>query len=409
MKKYKLLGIFELVVFLDMLNGAYPWFFWNIKTGYLSLLFSVISIIYLKINGIKFNLGSNYGLGLLLLYVSTFFSVDHIAISERFSRLLFFIPILALASDVQNAPKIFSTIAKWFSLLLIPSMLLHVLFLIVGFPPSTIIVNETIPDNYVYFNYILLIKNIVMPDYQIRFCSIFLEPGYLGTLLSFLLYVGRFDFRKWYNIVLLCALILTLSLAGYVISALGWSFIRLQGGKSIKQLVKIVIALGVIYYGGISYNGGNNTFNENILSRLEYDEERGVSGNNRTSHMANAFFEECVNNGNLLLGVGGQKIKELNGRTTKGASFNNQIRGAGYMMFFITNGIIQAIIILLGYIVILKKSESKYSLCFLLLIIITFVQAAYPLSSSWLIPFVLGCLINQHNNENRNINFSSRP
>lgn len=210
MKKNKLLWLFELVIFLDMINGAYPWFFWNVKASYLNLLFAVISILYLKINGIKLQM-SNYGVGLLLLFASTFFNVNSASVSERIFQLLFFVPIWVLTCDVRNSQRIFITMAKWLSILLVPSIILHLLFLAIGFPLSVIIINENVPDNYVYFNYFFLIKNIVMEDYQIRFCSIFLEPGYIGTLLSFLLYVGKFDFKKRYNLILLVALVLTIN------------------------------------------------------------------------------------------------------------------------------------------------------------------------------------------------------
>ena len=43
MKKVKYLGLFEIVVFLDMIYGAYPWFFWNIKPLYINVIFSVLS------------------------------------------------------------------------------------------------------------------------------------------------------------------------------------------------------------------------------------------------------------------------------------------------------------------------------------------------------------------------------
>lgn len=407
MKKYRLLWLFELVIFLDMLNGAYPWFFWDVKPSYLNILFAIISILYLKINGIKLQTSTNYAFGLFLLFASTFFNVNSASITEIISQLLFFVPIWALTCDINNSERIFSTVAKWFSVILVPSMILHLLFLATDFPPSVIVVNEAAPSNYIYFNYFILIKNIVMEDYQIRFCSIFLEPGYLGTLLSFLLYVGKFDFKKRYNLILLLALVLTISLAGYVIAAMGWIFIKLQEGKSIKRLVQIFIVLGLVYWGGISYNGGNNILNDNILSRLQYDEDKGISGNNRTSHLADAYFEQYSKNGQILFGVGQQTIRKINGGTTKGADFNDQIRGAGYKIFFMTNGIIQAVIILIGYLHIMKRSEKKYSICFLLLVIMTFIQASYPLSSSWLIPFVFGCLLNRRKYESRNINISS--
>lgn len=406
MKKPKLLIIFELMLFLEMLSGAYPWFFWNINTNYLYVLFAIIALLYLKANRLKLKITSNIGVGFIILFLGTLISVDSQTINEKIYRICCFIPILAIASDTNNCRNIFETIAKWFAIILVPSMLLHVLFLIIGFPPSLIIINPIVPDNYIYFNYFILVKNIIMSDYELRFCSIFLEPGYLGTLLSFLLYIGKFDFKKFYNIVFLLALVLTLSLAGYVIAGIAWIFIKFQEGKSLKRLAQVAMVFSAIYFGGTYYNGGNNILNNNIISRLQYDQDTGIAGNNRTSHMADDYFENLTNSGEILTGIGAKRVRQINGGGTKGADFNDQIRGAGYKIFFITNGIIQAVIILLGYLFFIGNTDVKYGIGFLLLIIITFIQAAYPLSTSWLIPFVFGCVLNLRSNENRNINIS---
>lgn len=407
MRNPKYLKLFAFAVFLEMISGAYPWFFWNLNTNYLFVLCTIITFIYLKKNKLKLSIRSSYGFGFALLFVSTLLNVDSHTINERIYQICSFIPMLAIVSDKKYGEEMYTNITKWLSYILVPSMLLHVIFLAIGFPPSLIIVNEAVPDSYVYFNYFILVKNIIMSDYQIRFCSIFLEPGYLGTMLSFLLYVGRFDFKKKYNVVFLLALILTLSLAGFVIAALAWVLIKLQEGKSIKRLVQIACVLGIVYYGGISYNGGNNILNEQILSRLQYDKDKGISGNNRASHMAEAYFDYYMQTGEILFGVGQQQVRKINGGGAAGVDFNDQIRGAGYMIFFITNGIIEAVIIFFGYLMFVRKTDRKYGLGFLLLIVITFVQAAYPLSPSWLIPFILGCVLNSKNYENRHTDISS--
>lgn len=409
MRSPKLLKLFTFAVFLEMISGAYPWFFWNLNTNYLFVLCTIVSLFYLKKNRLNLNIKSSYGLGFALLFISTLLNVDTVSINERVYQICSFIPMLAVVSDKKHGKEIYETIAKWLSFILVPSMLLHVLFLAIGFPPSMIIVNDAVPDSYVYFNYFILVKNIMMSDYQIRFCSIFLEPGYLGTMLSFLLYVGRFDFKKKYNIVFLLALILTLSLAGFVIAALAWVLIKLQEGKSIKRLVQIACILGIVYYGGINFNGGNNVLNEQILSRLQYDKDKGISGNNRASHMAEAYFDYYMQTGEILFGVGRQQVRKINGGGAAGVDFNDQIRGAGYIIFFITYGIIEAIVIFFGYLMFVRKTDKKYGYGFLLLIVVTFVQASYPLSTSWLIPFIFGCVLNPRNYENRHTNISSCP
>lgn len=402
----KFIKLFAFAVFLEMISGAYPWFFWGINTNYLFVLCTIISLLYVRKNKLKLNILSNYGLGFALLFMGTLLNVNSYSINERVYQICSFIPMLVIVSDKDNGEEIYSTIAKWLSYLLVPSILLHFVFQVIGFPLSTIIINKNVPDSYVFFNYFILLKNIVTPD-SIRFCSVFLEPGYLGTMLSFLLYVGRFNFEKKYNIVFLVALILTISLAGFVIAALGWVLIKIQEGKSVKRLIQIVCVFGFIYYFGINYNGGNNIFNNQILSRLQYDKENGISGNNRNSHMTDDYFDYYMQNGDILLGVGKQEVRKINGGGTAGVGFNDQIRGAGYKIFFITNGVVEAIVILFGYLMFVSTMDRKYGYGFLLLIVLTFVQAAYPLSTSWLIPFVFGCVLNSRYYENRYSDISS--
>lgn len=408
MKKVKYLGLFEIVVFLDMIYGAYPWFFWNIKPLYINVIFSVLSVIYAKANNIRIFKNTNYVLGLCVLYLSTLVTVDVRAFHEYLYPIFVFIPLLTLVSDKKNGNVIFEHVTKWFSWVLIPSIILHLIFLVIGFPSSALIINEKIPDSYVYFNYFILVKNIILPDYEFRFCSIFLEPGYLGTLLAFLLYVGKYDFRVNHNRIFTVALLLTMSLAGYVVFVLGWILSKLQKRQSVKKILYITFVLWGTYIVGVNYNNGNNYLNENIISRLKYDEDKGISGNNRNSYTTDLYFDEYLKSGDLILGVGSQKVNKINGGSTAGNNFNDQIRGAGYKIYFITNGIIQSLMILFGYILLLRKSQKRYMYGFLLLIILTFIQASYPLSTSWLIPFIFACILNPlDKNENRNINFSS--
>ena len=55
------------------------------------------------------------------------------------------------------------------------------------------------------------------------------------------------------------------------------------------------------------------------------------------------------------LGLETKQYEKINGGSAKGASFNDQIRGAGYKIFFMQNGIVQALIILIGYMYIMKS------------------------------------------------------
>ena len=58
-------------------------------------------------------------------------------------------------------------------------------------------------DNYYFFIRGTYFSEGVFP----RFCSIFLEPGYVGCFSSFMLFLNKYDLHKWKNIVYLVAVI----------------------------------------------------------------------------------------------------------------------------------------------------------------------------------------------------------
>lgn len=149
----KFIKLFAFAVFLEMISGAYPWFFWGINTNYLFVLCTIISLLYVRKNKLKLNILSNYGLGFALLFMGTLLNVNSYSINERVYQICSFIPMLVIVSDKDNGEEIYSTIAKWLSYLLVPSILLHLVFQVIGFPLSTIIINKNVPDSYVFFNY----------------------------------------------------------------------------------------------------------------------------------------------------------------------------------------------------------------------------------------------------------------
>ena len=98
-----------------------------------------------------------------------------------------------------------------------------------------------------------------------------------------------------------------------------------------------------------------------------------------------------MSTGDLIQGVGNDEIQKINDAST--GSFGDSIRGAGYKIFFIREGIIAAVAYLFIYLLMalykIPKEQKLYSYGFVVLIIITFIQASYPSSFSLLVPFVL--------------------
>jgi hypothetical protein len=229
-----------------------------------------------------------------------------------------------------------------------------------------------------------LLKRIFGEDWSIRFQAFFLEPGYLGTLCCFMLYADNFNLKKNENKVILTALILSLSLAGFITGIIGY----IISIRKMKRIMLFAIILYITYLISINYNDGHNAINEEILYRLQYDAEKGISGNNRFSETTDIVYDK-LNLKEFLFGLGRDVVLRLNTSTHN----NDNITGCGYKLFFITYGILSFILVFFFYGFVgfsLGKHKKYYVLGFLFLVFITFIQASYPLSYSWLIPYTLG-------------------
>ena len=278
-------------------------------------------------------------------------------------------------------------INKWFSFILVVSLFFWLLGIIVDFPSFGIINGGD--DNYVYYNHIFYLQN----KYDIggfRFCSIFREPGHVSMICAFMLFANKYDFHKKYNWVYLLTIIVSFGLSGYVLLVVGL-FIYLcinLSWKYVKWLIFSGIVLLGVYYFGVHYNGGDNVINELIISRLEFDEDKGVSGNNRVSLATEFNFLRAVLTGDIINGYGVEGLANL---------YNpDEFIGAGYMVYLLTYGIIGTVLVLLVYFFIcLKSPMKKYAFGMLLLYSISFIQRAYPLWESWIIPFICATLVHK--------------
>ena len=146
-------------------------------------------------------------------------------------------------------------------------------------------------DNYYFF---LLNQDTVFRYIIPRFSAVFLEPGYLGCLMSILLFSDRFQFGKGHriNFIFLVALIMSFSLAGWLLALFAFIMNRLstQSGRVFWLLFIIVtISFGANFFR--DYKNGNNIVNESILMRLEYDkQDSSIAGYNRSSESLDYFF-----------------------------------------------------------------------------------------------------------------------
>lgn len=266
-------------------------------------------------------------------------------------------------------------ITKWLSILLIASIGVFISTLIVNYPPPLAIFYMEDLNYDPFLNYGLFLKSTADFGIVPRFNAFFLEPGHLSIISAFLIIANKFDFRgNKYCFVLLLSVIMSFSLAGYVL--LGISYVMFSV-KNIRTLFGIALMGGIIFIGTQLWNNGDNVVNELIFSRLQYDENKGVSGNNRTTPETDALFDSMVYSGEIVKGIDNKE--------------DIRIRGAGYKVFLIRYGIITTILVFIFYLCLIPKNVNrKYAFIFITMILLCFLQRAYPWWFSWLLPFTLG-------------------
>lgn len=296
-----------------------------------------------------------------------------------------------LLDDIKNSYSHLKFIATTLSAIIVPGLILHFLFIFSFLPTSVPIVY---PGSFVYVfsNYLFVLEGLIYEQGSGRFMSIFLEPGYFATLSVFLLYALKFNFKLKQVKIITAGILCSLSLFGYGAFAIAYLYYKGINGVKIQKYLVILIAMVFFVTVFKDLNGGHNIINEKILSRLESDDERGFAGNNRVGEGVDTYFDYYLSTGDLIQGVGNDEIRKINDAST--GSFGDSIRGAGYKIFFIREGIIAAVAYLFIYLLMalykIPKAQKLYSYGFVVLIIITFIQASYPSSFSWLVPFVLG-------------------
>ena len=215
-------------------------------------------------------------------------------------------------------------------------------------------------------------------------------------MVAFLLFINGYNIKNKSTIVLFVSLLCTLSLAGYVLAAIG--FILLQMKRNFKttlsHLAKVAVLFCAVYTFASNYNNGNNLVNELIFSRLEYDSQEGtIAGDNRASNSLKQYYENLTPN-EFLFGIGSKRYSD--------EASGGLLAGAGYQLFIVIYGVAAVISVLLFYLsIIYSNNKSVRTEYFFLLILyaLCFVQRSYPFWASEVFTFTLanGIFLNRIN------------
>ena len=391
-----LIFLFDLGILFELLWGAHAWFTWNLDTEYAyamaakSLVF-VVSVVYAKFFRININLTKRAAFAILIFFLASM--IGHLGILAVVNFFVSYFPLYILICDWKRIDHHIRFVVVGLLIIFIPGLILHLIMLVKGSLLFGWPIQYPNMKIYTFLNYGFLLKGVANYEADgIRFQSIFLEPGYLGTMLAFLLYVLKYDMKPFANKILATALLLSMSLAGIVIMLLGYVICLYEKGKSIKKILLLLLVGVIAVLGGSIYNDGNNALNEKILSRFELDQKKGLSGNNRFSYTTNKYFDTFWRTGDLIWGIGSERVQKINGGGADDAAFSDQIRGAGYKIYFIYYGIVSAVVYMLFYFLLGRaytKKMTVHMFGFWCIIVLTFVQASYPASFSWLIPYFM--------------------
>ena len=388
----KKINIYSFFIFFLFLLSMELWIGWGAYKSIMLTCFGVLAILY------KLLFKVPWTISLRNILLSVAFFCGYYMVHPEFGFREFFtqmppqlIPIICIVFLTDKYKKnVIDNITKWYAWLVAVSILIYVLTLFVNIPNFGILSNG---DRYGSFvNYIFYVKEFGGSETGIlRFGGPFLEPGYVGMMGAFLLFVNKFDLKRMDLQVILLSVLLSLSLAGWVLAVIGFFEIEYyKGNINIKRVFSLSCLLLVFILFGFFYNNGDNVINNEILSRLAFDEEKGFVGNNRNVETMMEFFKSMWGNWDLILY--GYPPTAFYGLA------DWETIGAGLDRFMVFHGLMGVLYVFLFYIISLfYAKDKKFALLFFVFILICFWQRTYSLWFSWIICFHYSIIIQDMN------------
>ncbi len=242
-------------------------------------------------------------------------------------------------------------------------------------------------DNF-YFYHVYYFFNVVLSrdtfDIMPRFAGPFLEPGHLGTMCVFLLYINGFRLKKIGNIVLLLGILFSLSLAAYglLIGAVIITLFNLRRYVSILVMAVFFVLIGI---GAQYFNNGENPVYQLVFSRLELNENGDdIVGNNRTTGFFDLTYDKYLKTNDIWMGVGRRAFG-----SQSDSSDNVTMGTAGFKRYFYLRGVAGLALILAFMLLYTFRYPSRMTIGFLIIYIIANWIRDYPTKEQWMYLFLL--------------------
>lgn len=375
------IDIYSFSIFFLFLISMELWIGWCGQKSIMFTVFGLLAVLSKIVHGIPWTMSLRNCILCIAFFGGYYLVHPEFGLREFFTQIPpQLIPIICIVFlDDNYKGRVLNNITKWYVWLMLVSIVLYFIVTFVNLPNFGIMTNG---DRYGSFaNYIFYVKEFGSHETISRFGGPFLEPGYVGMIGAFLLFVNQFDFKRKEVRVILFSVLLSLSLAGWVLAFIGYFEIQYyKRNINVKKIFSLVCLFGVFIICGLSYNNGDNVINNEILSRLAFDEEKGFVGNNRNMEAMMDFFQAMWGDWDLLLhGYPPTAFYGLSDWETI---------GAGLDRFVVFHGLIGVFYVFLFYILSLfYAKDKKFTLLFMFFIMICFWQRTYSLWFSWIICF----------------------
>lgn len=277
--------------------------------------------------------------------------------------------------DREELPRIATFLCKTMAILMlicIPAFLLYLL----GYP----LPHRNTDFNEIYFfsnYYFFMIEDGFINEIIPRFHAFFLEPGHMGTAYVLLLATQIGKWKKWYNVVLIFATLISFSLAAYGLFIIVFFLQLWMKKKNVIRKALLFIAIMAAFVGGsFVYRDGDNMLNALIVMRLEMNEAGDdIEGNNRVSEGFLAEYDNYMQSSDIFFG-----------RDMPKNTFGN----SGYRVYIYEYGIIGFILVYTFYVLAMYKAPYKRAFfAMLILSLANFWIRAYPLWFGFFIPYFI--------------------
>ena len=264
---------------------------------------------------------------LLLLYLITQTSVTGL-ISNLFLLVIFF-----LKSDFKI--KLLDCVISVFAIGVGISLLVYILVCWLSMPfPSQVLepLNPLKETEYLQYPF-LVVYNSPYNFANMRFYSVFDEPGVVGTVAALLLYSNEYKLNSWKFIIIFIAGIFSFSFFFIVMS-----FLCLFRKSYIKYILFFIVFSIIIYllFKDFFIKNGE-LFNSLIFSRFTAD---GNYGGDRVSSLFNREYYELLVSNDVFFGRGSEELSKIlsGGSSYKSLVYSNGVIWfIGVCLFFILN------------------------------------------------------------------------